>query len=448
MIFDELLLVIRNSLGRDYDEAIAVGRVLGLCQQVNVVDFGGVIKEVSMIRASLSPGRTTGPLEGIKVLDLTKHPPGGFCTLILADYGAEVLKVEDIGGGDTTRGSLPKGKKFSAPFLALNRNKKSIKLNLKEKEGTEIFLTLAKDHQVILEGFRPGVTKRLGIDYESIKELNPSIIYCSMTGFGQEGPYKEKVNHDINIAGIGGLLEITGKKEGPPIIPGVQIADLNAALMATIGILMSLVNLEKTGRGQYIDISMLDGVIFWLAMVVSRYGMDKRIPERESLMLNGKHLCYRIYRTKDNKYITIGAVEKKFWINFCKAIGRDDLIEHQFTDVNQRRDLLEDVERIFLTKTLKEWLTYFDALEVCHGPVNNLQEVFGDPQVLFRNMLVQAEHPIEGEYSCVGFPIKMSGVQPKIRLHAPDYGEHTEHILRSIGFEDEKINELRSRGII
>ena len=401
-----------------------------------------------MISSCFNSEDMIGPLEGVKVLDLTRHPPGDFCTMMLADYGAEVLKVEDLEGGDTTRWSLPKGKKFAASFLALDRNKKSMKLNLKEKEGREIFIKLAHDYQVIVEGFRPGVTKRLGIDFESIKEINPSIIYCSLTGFGQEGPYKGKVGHDINIVGMGGILEISGKKDGPPMIPGVQIADLNGALMSIIGILMSIINSMKTGRGQYIDISMLDGIIFWLAMIVSKYSMDKRLPGRETILLNGKHLCYRVYRTMDDKYITIGAIEKKFWVNFCKAIGRDDLIEHQFTDINQRNDLLEDVERIFLTKTLKEWLTCFDGLEVCHGPVNNLQEVFSDPHVLFRNMLIKAEHPIEGEYSCVGFPIKMSDGQPKFRLHAPDYGENTEQILKSIGYEEAQICEFKSRGII
>jgi len=389
-----------------------------------------------------------GPLQGTKVLDLTRHPPGAFCTMLLADYGAEVLKVEDLDGGDTTRSALPRGEKFSAPFLALNRNKRSIKLNLKEKEGVEIFLKLCKDYQVILEGFRPGVSERLGIDYESIRKVNPCVIYCSMTGFGQKGPYKRKVNHDINIVGIGGLLGITGKKEGPPIIPGVQIADLNAALMATIGILMSLLNLEKTGRGQYVDISMLDGVIFWLAMVVSRYAIDKVIPEREGLMLNGKYLCYRIYKTRDNKYVTIGAVEKKFWINFCKAIGRDDLLEHQFTDVTQRKDLLEDVENMFLTKKLDEWLDRFEAFEICHGPVNDLGEALSDPHVLFRNMLLKVRHPIEGEYWSVGFPIKMSETEPEVRLHPPEYGEHTEQILRSLGYQESQIFDLKNRRII
>jgi crotonobetainyl-CoA:carnitine CoA-transferase CaiB-like acyl-CoA transferase len=368
--------------------------------------------------------------------------------MLLADYGAEVLKVEDLDGGDTTRSALPRGEKFSAPFLALNRNKRSIKLNLKEKEGVEIFLKLCKDYQVILEGFRPGVSERLGIDYESIRKVNPCVIYCSMTGFGQKGPYKRKVNHDINIVGIGGLLGITGKKEGPPIIPGVQIADLNAALMATIGILMSLLNLEKTGRGQYVDISMLDGVIFWLAMVVSRYAIDKVIPEREGLMLNGKYLCYRIYKTRDNKYVTIGAVEKKFWINFCKAIGRDDLLEHQFTDVTQRKDLLEDVENMFLTKKLDEWLDRFEAFEICHGPVNDLGEALSDPHVLFRNMLLKVRHPIEGEYWSVGFPIKMSETEPEVRLHPPEYGEHTEQILRSLGYQESQIFDLKNRRII
>lgn len=390
----------------------------------------------------------TVPLKGVKIIDLTRHPAASICTMILADYGAEVLKVEGLDGGDTTRWVFPKGKKLSASFLALNRNKMAMKLNLKEKEGTEIFLKLAKDHQVIFEAFRPGVTKRLGIDYESIKKINPSIIYCSMTGFGQEGPYKKKVGHDLNYLGIGGVLEITGKREGPPIIPGVQIADFGGALMATIGILMSIIKYVKTGKGEYVDISMLDSVIFSLAREITKHGMEKRIPGREEEMLNGKYLFYRVYKTKDNKYITIGPIEKKFWINFCKAIGKDDLIDHQFTDVNQRKDLLKDVEKIFLTKTLKEWLAYFDAFEICHGPVNNLQEVLSDSQVLYRNMLLRAEHPIEGEYSCTGFPIKMLGAKPRIRSHAPDYGENTEQILRGLGYKETKIHEFRDRGII
>jgi len=165
-------------------------------------------------------------------------------------------------------------------------------------------------------------------------------------------------------------------------------------------------------------------------------------------MLNGKNLCYRIYKTKDNRYITIGAIETKFWINFCKAIGRDDLLEHQFTDVTQRKDLLEDVENIFLTKNLNEWLTHFEAFEICHGPVNDLREVLSDPNVLFRNMLLKVKHPIEEEYWSVGFPIKMSETEPKIRLHPPEYGEHTEQILRSIGYEESQIYDLKNRRII
>jgi crotonobetainyl-CoA:carnitine CoA-transferase CaiB-like acyl-CoA transferase len=390
----------------------------------------------------------TGPLDGLKVLDLTRHPPGSFCTLILADYGAEVLKVEDPEGGDYTRWSEPKAKKLSSSFLALNRNKRSMKLNLKEEKGKEIFLKLVRDYQVIVEGFRPGVPKRLGIDYESVRKINPSIIYCSITGFGQNGPYTRKVGHDINVMGIGGILEITGKKDGPPIIPGVQVADLNGSLMATIGILMSLVQMTKTGRGNYVDISMLDSVIFWLAMVVSRFAIEKKIPEREGMMLNGKCLCYRIYRTRDDKFVTLGAIEKKFWSNFCKAIGREDLIEHQFTDVTQEKNLLEEVERIFLTKTQEEWLNYFDNFEICHGPVKNLNELFSDPQVVFRNMIQKVEHPSEGELAYIGFPIKMSETQPKIRLHPPNFGEHTEEVLRSVGYDESQIIELKAEGIV
>jgi crotonobetainyl-CoA:carnitine CoA-transferase CaiB-like acyl-CoA transferase len=365
-------------------------------------------------------------LHGIKVLDLTRLLPGNFCTLVLADYGADVLKIEDTDRGDYGRWYPPRVRNQSAYFLGLNRNKKSMKLNLKTDEGKVIFMQLARKSDVILEGFRPGVVDRLGIGYDVVREVNPKIIYCSISGFGQDGPYRDKVGHDINYIGIAGILGITGQRDGPPIIPGIQIADIGAGgTMAAIGILMALIHREKTGKGQYIDVSMLDGVVSWLSMFASKYFVDGQTPEREGMMLNGQFPCYRVYKTKDGKYITIGALEEKFWKNLCQAVGR-----------------------IFLTKTRDEWIEYLEGFEICHGPVNDFQGAFSDPQVLHREMIFEVDHPTEGHLKQVGFPIKFSETPGRVRLPSPGYGEHTGEVLKELGYADEKIKDLGKSGVI
>ena len=345
-------------------------------------------------------------LQGIKILDLTRLLPGNFCTLLLADYGADVLKIEDTDRGDYGRWYPPPVRTQSTYFLGLNRNKRSMKLNLKTDEGKAIFMQLAERSDVILEGFRPGVTDRLDIGYHAVRKVNPAIIYCSISGFGKDGPYRDKVGHDINYIGIGGILGITGQRGGPPIIPATQIADIGAGgMMAVIGILMALLHRRKTGRGQYIDISMLDGVVSWLSMVASKYFADGEIPEREGMILNGQFPCYWVYRTKDDKYTTIGALEAKFWENLCRALGREDLIPHQYATGSQRDEALAQLEEIFLTKTRDEWVKYLEDFEICHGPVNDFQEAFSDPQVLHRGMVLEANHPTEGRIKQVDSPL-------------------------------------------
>jgi crotonobetainyl-CoA:carnitine CoA-transferase CaiB-like acyl-CoA transferase len=336
-------------------------------------------------------------LHGMKVLDLTRLLPGNFCTLLLADCGAEVLKIEDTDRGDYGRWHPPLVRTQSAYFLGLNRNKMSMKLNLKTDEGRAIFMKLAERSDIILESFRPGVTDRLGVGYEAVRKVNPGIIYCSISGFGQDGPYRNKVGHDINYIGIGGILGITGQRGEPPTIPATQIADIGGGgMMAAIGILMALVHRGETGRGQYVDISMLDGVVSWLSMFASKYFADGDIPERGEMMLNGQFPCYRIYRTKDDKYITIGALEPRFWENLCWALEREDLTPHQYATGSKGDEVVAQLEKIFITKTRDEWDEYLEDFEICHGSVNDFQETFSDPQVLHREMILEADHPTEG----------------------------------------------------
>jgi crotonobetainyl-CoA:carnitine CoA-transferase CaiB-like acyl-CoA transferase len=390
-----------------------------------------------------------GALHGVKVLDLTRLLPGNFCTLLLADYGADVLKIEDTDRGDYGRWHPPRVRDQSAYFLGLNRNKKSMKLNLKTDDGRGIFMQLARKRDVILEGFRPGVVDRLGVGYDAVRKVNPEIIYCSISGFGQDGPYRDKVGHDINYIGIGGILGITGQRDGPPIIPGSQIADIGGGgMMAAIGILMALVHRQKTGKGQYIDVSMLDGVVSWLSMFASKYFVDGEIPEPGGMMLNGRFPCYRVYKTKDDKYITLGALEEKFWNNLYQALEREDLIPHQFATGSKRDEVVSQLEEIFLTKTRNEWMEYLEGLEICHGPVNDFQETFSDPQVLHREMVLEVDHPTEGRVKQVGFPIKFSETPGRVRLPSPGYGEHTREVLHELGYTEAKINTLEKSGVI
>ncbi len=388
-------------------------------------------------------------LHGIKVLDLARLLPGNFCTLLLADYGADVLKIEDTDRGDYGRWHSPRVRTQSAYFIGLNRNKKSMKLNLKTEEGRAIFMHLAQKNDVILEGFRPGVTDRLGIGYDAVRKVNPKIIYCSISGFGQDGPYRDKVGHDINYIGIGGILGITGQRGGAPVIPASQIADIGAGgMMATVGILMALIHRHKTGKGQYIDISMLDGVISWLSLFASKYFADGEIPERGGMMLNGQFPCYRVYRTKDDKHITIGALEEKFWKNLCRALGREDLIPHQYATGSEGDEVVSQLEEIFLTKTRDEWVKYLEGFEICHGPVNDFRETFSDPQVLHREMVLEVNHPTEGRIKQVGFPIKFSESPGRVRLPSPGYGEHTKEVLQELGYTEGRIEALKKSGVI
>jgi alpha-methylacyl-CoA racemase len=390
-------------------------------------------------------------LEGVKVLDLTRLLPGGFCTLLLADFGADVLKVEDTGMGDYVRWAPPhyEGAEESAKsslFLALNRNKRSIRINLKEERGREVLLRLVKEYDVVIESFRPGVMDRLGVGYERLRQENPRVIYCAITGYGQDGPYRDRSGHDMNYLGLIGLLGLTGEQGGPPIQSAGQIADLGGgALMGAFGVLAALHERERSGQGQLVDVSMADGALAWLAMVAGRYFADGRVPKRGELDLAGRFVCYRPYACRDG-WVTLGALEPKFFQAWCKGVEREDLIEKQFEPPGSEAH--GEIERIFLERTREEWRGFASQHDCCLEPVLDLDEALESELVRAREMVVQLDQPGTDGVKQLGMPVKMSRTPGGLRAPGPVLGEHTREVLAATGYSDAEIAELEEAGAV
>lgn len=383
---------------------------------------------------------TTIPLKGIRVLDLSRLLPGPYCTLLLGDLGAEVIMVGVPRAGDVEwRSSLS---------LLLNRNKKSITLNLKTEKGREIFYDLAKKSHVILESFRPKVKDRLGISYDIVKQVNPKIIYCSLSGYGQDGPYRDLPGHDVNYVGVAGVLSFTGKIGKPPIIPGIQIADIAGGMFSALSILAALITLNNTGKGQFIDVSMLDGVISWLTFHAATYFSEGKPPQAESTVLIGSLPGYNLYETKDGRFITLGNLERHFWANLCKVLSREDLIQYQYATGKKRDEICSFLDKTFRTKTMKEWIQILRKADVCCGPVYNLDETFSDPQVIHREILTEMSHPLLGKINQIKMPVKFSEASVQIKSPPPKYGQHTMEVLQSLGYTEEGIKGMREAGIV
>ena len=330
----------------------------------------------------------------------------------------------------------------SSLFLALNRNKRSIRINLKEERGREVLLRLVKEYDVVIESFRPGVMDRLGVGYERLREENPRVIYCAITGYGQDGPYRDRSGHDMNYLGLIGLLGLTGERDGPPIQSAGQIADLGGgALMAAFGVLAALHERERSGEGQLVDVSMADGALAWMAMVAGRYFADGQVPKRGELDLAGRFVCYRPYACKDG-WVTLGALEPKFFQAWCRGVGRDELIEKQFEPPGSEAHA--EIERIFLERTREEWREFASQHDCCLEPVLDLDEALDSELVRAREMVVELDQPGTDGVKQLGVPVKMSRTPGGLHAPGPALGEHTREVLAAAGYSDDR--DLRARG--
>ncbi len=395
----------------------------------------------------------SGALEGVRVLDLSRLLPGGFCSLLLADHGAEVLKVEDMRIGDYVRWAPPavEGAAVSAAsalFLALNRNKRSIRIDLKRDEGRAVLLDLVREHDVVLESFRPGVLERLGVGYEAMHAVNPKLVYCAITGYGQDGPLRDRPGHDMNYLARSGLLGLTGETGGPPVQAAGQIADLGGgALMAAFGILAALHAAQRTGEGQVVDVAMADGALSWLALVAARLLADGEAPARGALELAGGLICYRPYACADG-WVALGALEPKFWAAWCRGVGREDLVAEQYAPLGSEAH--QAVEAIFASRTRAQWESFAAEHECCLEPVLDLGEALRSDHVRARGMVVGLDQPGAAEpVALLGTPVKLSGTPADCnRLPGPVLGEHTEAVLRAAGYDGERIERLLACGAV
>jgi len=376
-----------------------------------------------------------GVLQGIRVLDISRLLPGPYCSMVLADHGAEVIAAEDR--------QFLAGDMF---FYDLYRNKRHMSLNLKSSAGKEIFMTLAAKSDVVIEGFRPGVVTRLGIDYESIGRINPGVIYCSITGYGQSGPYRERGGHDVNFLSAAGVLDQIGAPGQPPTIPGVQIGDIAGAMNAALGIVLALFEREKSGQGQYLDIAMADSLLGFMtlpAILRQQKGMPMR---RSEHLLSHRYACYSTYATADGRYLSLGGLEPQFWRNLCQGLAVPEYIPLQF-DEGRRQEIIARFREIFLTKNLAAWDEILTKLDVCHAAVATLDEVFVSPLFTARDMLLRHSHA-SGDSIGFASPVKLSRTPAALRSQPVSFGANTREILGELGYSEQAIDQLFADGVV
>lgn len=399
-------------------------------------------------------------LEGIKILDLSRQAPGPYCTMLLGDMGADILRIEEppIPQGETRRvarfGQQPQGQpRDPERALAYNstaRNKRSMVLNLREQEGREILYKLCETADVVLEGFRPGVVKRLGVDYETVSKINPRIVYCSLSGFGQTGPFNQVPGHDINYISLGGALALIGNDpEERPAIPLNFMADLaGGGASAAFGILCALMARERTGKGQTVDVGMSDGVFQIISGQVAGYLQSGSYQKRGRQQLSGIRLHYNTYRCKDGKWISIGSLEPWFYENFCRAIGREDWLPHEYADDAKHKEMIKEADQIFAAKNRDEWVDLFLQSDICFAPVLDLDDLVTHPHSQARNLVLELDHPKLGKVKQPGFGVKLSDTPGSVRRFAASTGEHTEEVLKSLGYAPERISQLKEAGVV
>jgi len=390
---------------------------------------------------------STGALSGIRVLDMTWAGPGPFCSTLLGDSGAGIIKIHEPyperRGGAIIYTFIDK-KTF--PGL---RNCRTMGIDLKSDDGRGIFYEMAKQADVILEGNRPGVAQRLGIDYKTISNINPRIVYAALTGYGQDGPYSSRVGHDINYISVGGLLGLTGNSGGPPVIPGVPVGDFAAGgLTAAFAIAAALVQRGRTGRGQFIDISLTDAVVGLLSIWLNPYltwGMASR---RGETWLGGYWPWYNVYETKDGKWLSVGALEPWFYANLCRLLGHEEYIEHQYAEGEKREEIFRVFRATFKKRTQDEWMEILSREDTCSAPVRSLEEILTDPQVAARGVILEMPHPDFGSVRQVGPMLRMSGSPFEVRNWATGFGQHSVEILRELGYDTKRIKALQKAEVV
>jgi crotonobetainyl-CoA:carnitine CoA-transferase CaiB-like acyl-CoA transferase len=390
-------------------------------------------------------------LEGVLVLDLSRLLPGPFCSLLLAELGAEVIKVEEPGTGDYTRWMPPQVGETGAIFAALNRGKKSVGIDLKSGRGRELLLRLAERCDVLLESFRPGVAERLGIGYEAVRQRAPQVVYCAITGYGQSGPYSGRAGHDANYLAYAGALGLTGVAGGAPVLPAIQIADIaGGAYPAAVGILAALLGRRQTGQGTFVDISMTEGALALLGPLYAALAAGEPEPERGRLPLTGRYPCYRIYPTADGQSLAVGALEPKFFERLCLALGRPDLADKGLAEGEEGEKAAAELEQIFRQQSRDDWMAWLEAADACVAPVLRPQEVPADPQMQAREAFMEV--PL-GPQPAPSLRMPRSPVRlvPGTQAPAappPGLGQHTDEVLGALGLSATELDELRTSGVI
>lgn len=390
-------------------------------------------------------------LENIKVLDLTRVLAGPFATMILGDLGADIIKIEMPVKGDDARHFGPYINDESAYFISLNRNKRSITLNLKAEKGRELFLEMVKKADVVVENYRPGTMEKLGLGYETLREINPKLIYVAVSGYGHTGPYRERAAYDAVVQAIGGLMSITGAKDGEPTRVGTSIGDIVAGLYAAIGALAALNTRNETGKGQKVDVAMLDSQVAILENAIARYVVTGEAPAPGG----NRHpsiVPFEDFETLNGK-IMIAAGNDALWASFCKVIGREELIADEKFKTNALRnenykELRPEIAKVIEKKTTEEWQELLDKAGIPNGPINTIDKVIEHPQVLARDMIIEIDHPVSGKLKVPGIPIKLSETPGEIKRTSPLLGEHRNEILKELlDYSEEEIKELEKENI-
>ena len=379
----------------------------------------------------------SGSLANIRVLDLSRMLPGPFCSMILADHGADVIAIED--------------KRFAKDglfFESINRNKRHMCLNLKTAEGKEIFFKLAEDSDVLIEGFRPGVVDRLGIDYDSLKKINPAIVYCSITGYGQSGPFRDRAGHDVNYLSSAGILDLIGPAAGPPSIPGIQIADIGGGSMqAVTGILLALLARQNSGRGQYIDISMTDGLLGYLSLAHHFSMRDGSGVRRSDELLSHRYACYNTYATRDGRFVAVGALEQRFWAELCRLIDAPELAACQY-DGTRRQELIDTLADYFGSRTVAEVQDILENENCCCSLVETISETLIHPHFQERDMIIEYKDREGIARKSFGIPVKLSETPGTFRTVPDSFGGSSEAILSELGYSPTEIETLAAKDVI